>query len=154
MQTLGFQGAAAAGQVGTQPGAGSVTGDGVEGAAILQQQQAESPEEQQRREVGLHSTQPQQQQQQQVQGSAQQQAAQAAAAAASPGEGDTLSRRQSTAGVRGLWNQVQLGGSVLEVTRSQLAGLAAAASTCGAVLGAVLVVLLRPGSGAAGNASR
>jgi hypothetical protein len=56
--------------------------------------------------------------------------------------------------VMGLWKQMQLGGSVLEVTRSQLGALAAAASTCGAVLGAVLVVLLRPGGGTAGAASR
>lgn len=131
MQMLGIQRAV---QETSQPGAGVIAG-GVDtaSAATLKQLAGDEP------------------QQQQVQGHAQQQ--QAAQAAAVPAKESAPSHHNGRTGVMGLWKQMQLGGSVLEVTRSQLGALAAAASTCGAVLGAVLVVLLRPGGGAAGAAS-
>lgn len=132
MQMLGIQRAV---QETSQPGAEVIAG-GVDTASAATPKQLAGDEPQH----------------QQVQGHAQQQ--QAAQAAAVPAEESAPSHHNGRTGVMGLWKQMQLGGSVLEVTRSQLGALAAAASTCGAVLGAVLVVLLRLGGGAAGAASR
>lgn len=82
---------------------------------------------------------------------------QTAAATVSPNAGalqsSKASSHHSSRGAQAVFNQLRSGDSVVEVTRGQLAVLGAAASTVGAALGAVVVVLLRSGSGAAGAGS-
>jgi hypothetical protein len=95
--------------------------------------------------------QPSQQQQQQV---LRQQEQPAAAAAVSPSPGvvqsSDASSQHSSRGIQAVLSQLRSSDSVVEMTKGQLAVLGAAASTVGAALGAVVVVLLRSGSGAAG----
>jgi hypothetical protein len=95
----------------------------------------------------------QQQQQQQV--PRQQEQPAAAAVSPSPGavQSSKASSRYSSRGIQAVLRQLRSGDSVVELTKGQLAVLGAAASTAGAALGAVVVVLLRSGSGAAGASS-
>jgi len=75
--------------------------------------------------------------------------------AAAPAQGPSAAQggRASSKGFAGLLTQLRADDSVLQVTKGQLALLGAAASACGAALGAFLVAVSRAGSGAAGGGS-
>lgn len=72
---------------------------------------------------------------------------------AAPAEGPSAAQegRAGSKGFAGLLTQLRADDGVLQVTKGQLALLGAAASACGAALGAFLVVVSRAGGGAAGG---